>query len=245
MRKDSIFWQSPVWQIFNVLCFLFTLSSPTFDTSPPQQQLLLHQQQHHHHQHLERDPDYKFTKNLPKKCDGFTNHEIEFACQVNSYKAPLKWYKDDEEISETDTDRYVVTKDIIGNATLVVKRAKKSDAGIYKCRIENTKLVTKCVLTVSGIPHLPTLHALTYGIPTSGIPISGISTSGIPISGIPTSGILKSPTSHALNYSIPTSGIPHLPTSHALTYGIPRSGIPHSPTSQARINIAFKQCYIT
>ena len=192
MRKDSIFWQSPVWQIFNVLCFFFTLSSPTFDTSPPppQQQLLLHQQQQqHHHQHLERDPDYKFTKNLPKKCDGFTNHEIEFACQVNSYKAPLKWYKDDEEISETDTDRYVVTKDIIGNATLVVKRAKKSDAGIYKCRIENTKLVTKCVLTVSGIPHLPTLHALTYGIPTS--------------------------------------------------------GIPHSPTSQARINIAFKQCYIT
>ena len=189
MRKDSIFWQSPVWQIFNVLCFLFTLSSPTFDTSPPQQQLLLHQQQQHHHQNLERDPDYKFTKNLPKKCYGFTNHEIEFACQVNSYKAPLKWYKDDEEISETDTDRYVVTKDIIGNATLVVKRAKKSDAGIYKCRIENTKLVTKCVLTVSGIPHLPTLHALTYGIPTS--------------------------------------------------------GIPHSPTSQARINIAFKQCYIT
>jgi hypothetical protein len=30
----------------------------------------------------ERDPDYKFTKNLPKKCDGFTHHDIEFACQV-------------------------------------------------------------------------------------------------------------------------------------------------------------------
>ena len=97
----------------------------------------------------ERDPDYKFTKNLPKKCDGFTRHEIEFVCQVNSYKAPLKWYKDDEEISEDD-DRFVITKDIIGNATLVVKRVTKADAGTYKCRIENTKLVTKCVLTVSG-----------------------------------------------------------------------------------------------
>ena len=108
----------------------------------------------------ERDPDYKFTKNLPKKCDGFTRHEIEFVCQVNSYKAPLKWYKDDEEISEDD-DRYVITKDIIGNATLVVKRATKGDAGTYKCRIENTKLVTKCVLTVSGRRHTDTRDALT------------------------------------------------------------------------------------
>ena len=89
---------------------------------------------------------------MPKKCDGFTRHEIEFVCQVNSYKAPLKWYKDDEEISEDD-DRFTITKDIIGNATLVIKRAKKSDAGTYKCRIENTKLVTKCVLTVSGRRH--------------------------------------------------------------------------------------------
>jgi hypothetical protein len=100
----------------------------------------------------ERDPDYKFTKNLPKKCDGFTHHEIEFSCQVNSYKASLKWYRDDEEISESD-DRYVINKDIIGNASLVIKRATKGDAGTYKCRIENTKLVTKCVLTVSGRRH--------------------------------------------------------------------------------------------
>jgi len=104
-----------------------------------------------HSQTTERDPDYKFTKNLPKKCDGFTRHEIEFSCQVNSYKAPLKWYKDEEELSEESNDRYTITKDIIGNATLVIKRATKSDAGTYKCRIENTKLFTKCVLTVSGL----------------------------------------------------------------------------------------------
>ena len=103
------------------------------------------------HTHTERDPDYKFTKNLPKKCDGFTRHEIDFVCQVNSYKAPLKWYKDDEELSESYNEKYTITKDIIGNATLVIKNATKSDAGTYKCRIENTKLVTKCVLTVSGI----------------------------------------------------------------------------------------------
>ena len=99
----------------------------------------------------ERDPDYKFTKNLPKKCDGFTLHEIEFSCQVSSYKAPLKWYKDDEELDETEQVKYVITKDIIGNATLVIKRAAKSDAGVYKCRIDNTKLFTKCTLTISGI----------------------------------------------------------------------------------------------
>jgi hypothetical protein len=87
---------------------------------------------------------------LPKKCDGFTGHEIEFACQVNSYKAPLKWYKDDEELPEEGGGRYVINKDIIGNATLVIKRATRGDAGVYKCRIENTKLITKCVLSVTG-----------------------------------------------------------------------------------------------
>jgi hypothetical protein len=54
-------------------------------------------------------------------------------------------------LSEESNDRYTITKDIIGNATLVIKRATKSDAGTYKCRIENTKLFTKCVLTVSGL----------------------------------------------------------------------------------------------
>jgi hypothetical protein len=87
---------------------------------------------------------------LPKKCDGFTGHEIEFACQVNSYKAPLKWYKDDEELRETSDGKYVFGKDIIGNATLLIRGASKGDSGTYKCRIENTKLVTKCVLSVAG-----------------------------------------------------------------------------------------------
>jgi len=101
-------------------------------------------------QHTERDPDYRFTKNLPKKCEGFTNHTIEFNCQVNSHKAKLKWFKDDEELPDVFNHKYSITKDIIGNAMLVINKATKADIGTYKCRIEGTKLVTKCTLTVSG-----------------------------------------------------------------------------------------------
>lgn len=98
----------------------------------------------------ERDPDYKFTKNLAKKCEAYTSHTVEFNCQVNSHKANLRWFKDDEELPDVLNDKYTITKDIIGNAGLTLYDSTKSDTGTYKCRIDGTKLVTKCVLTIKG-----------------------------------------------------------------------------------------------
>ncbi len=99
---------------------------------------------------LERDPDYKFTKNLPKKCEAYTAHTVEFNCQVNSHKANLRWFKNDEELPDVLNDKYTITKDIIGNVGLTIYDANKSDTGTYKCRIDGTKLVTKCALTIKG-----------------------------------------------------------------------------------------------
>lgn len=54
------------------------------------------------------------------------------------------------ELPDVYNQKYSITKDIIGNAALTINDATKSDSGTYKCRIDGTKLVTKCALTVTG-----------------------------------------------------------------------------------------------
>ena len=71
-------------------------------------------------------------------------------CSVNDYRAPIKWYKGDEELPTDKYDKYLFEKDIIGNHKLIVRKLRKKDTGIYKCRIQNTKQVTKCSLKVVG-----------------------------------------------------------------------------------------------
>ena len=100
---------------------------------------------------IERDPDYKFTKNLPKQSRetiGLSSMVLE--CAVNDYRAPIKWYRGDEEIPKDKPDKYLFEKDIIGHHKLIIRNLKKKDTAIYKCRIQNTKHVTKCSVKVIG-----------------------------------------------------------------------------------------------
>ena len=100
---------------------------------------------------LERDPDYKFTKNLPKQSREFIGLRSKvLECEVNDYRAPIKWYKGDEELPTNKPDKYLFEKDILGNHKLIIKHLKKKDSGIYKCQIQNTKRITKCSLKVIG-----------------------------------------------------------------------------------------------
>ena len=72
---------------------------------------------------------------------------------VNSYKAPVKWFKGDKEIAVEEgeqDEKYLVEKDILGHCKLTVFNAQKADAGTYKCKIENTKHVTKCAVALEG-----------------------------------------------------------------------------------------------
>ena len=99
----------------------------------------------------EPDPKYKFTKNLPKQGREFIGLRSKvLECEVNDYRAPIKWFKGDEELPTDQPNKYLLEKDILGNHKLIIKHLKKKDSGIYKCRIVNTKHVTKCSLKVIG-----------------------------------------------------------------------------------------------
>ena len=44
------------------------------------------------------DPEYKFTKPLPKKAEKVVKRDMTIQCTVNDYKAPVRWFKGDVEI---------------------------------------------------------------------------------------------------------------------------------------------------
>jgi len=96
------------------------------------------------------DPDYRFTKLLPKKVEkALTKRDHTIVCAVNDFRAPVKWFKGDEEIAE-DNAKFVIEKDFIGHCKLTIVQAKKEDGGVYKCKIEGTKSVTKCTASFEG-----------------------------------------------------------------------------------------------
>jgi hypothetical protein len=74
-----------------------------------------------------------------------------FECQWKGFPRPaIKWYKDDEEI--TENARYQVTAGDQGILALVIEEARKEDEGAYKCKAENQEGVasTTGYLSVSG-----------------------------------------------------------------------------------------------
>ena len=96
--------------------------------------------------------DYKFTRPLRKKLRQYEGQDVTLLCTVNDYEAEVRWFKGDEQIFEAD--RNVITWDVEGNKTLTIKKISSLDPAVYKCRIKNTKHVTKCalhMLRVSGI----------------------------------------------------------------------------------------------
>jgi len=71
-------------------------------------------------------------------------------CTVSDPRSQVKWYKGDEEIPTDQPDKYLFEKDSIGNHKLIIRKPRKKDSGTYKCRIKNTKHVTKCSLKIVG-----------------------------------------------------------------------------------------------
>jgi len=97
------------------------------------------------------DPEYKFTKLLPRKVEKApTKRDHTLVCAVNDFRAPVKWFKGDEEIVEGASDKFIIEKDFIGHCKLTIVNAAKEDGAVYKCRIDGTKSVTKCTASFEG-----------------------------------------------------------------------------------------------
>ena len=49
-----------------------------------------------------------------------------------------------------EVGKYTMEKSILGHCTLTILKARREDAGLYKCKIDNTKHVTKCNVSFKG-----------------------------------------------------------------------------------------------
>lgn len=85
--------------------------------------------------------------------------DLEFNVQTDPAGADgspstVKWYVNDEEISETDPKYQIVKDDLTGAYKLIVKEANDGTAGTYKCQITNEAgcAETSSELSVSSKP---------------------------------------------------------------------------------------------
>lgn len=99
----------------------------------------------------EPDPSYTFTKNLKKKYDGFTKHDVTLECAVSSSMAIVSWWKDGIKI--TATEDYNISKELSGACKLNIKCCTMADAGEYSCRIEKQTDKTESVLKIIEYPY--------------------------------------------------------------------------------------------
>ncbi len=83
----------------------------------------------------------------------FTKRTHTIQCTVNDYRAPVRWFRDDVELREDDAaiaHKYEFEKSILGHCKLTIRDCAHADAGLYKCKIDNTKHVTKCSVSFKG-----------------------------------------------------------------------------------------------
>lgn len=62
--------------------------------------------------------------------------------------APVRWFKGETEIR--DSKKYSLEKNVLGHCKLNILNPTENDSGLYKCKIDNTKFVTKCAVTLKG-----------------------------------------------------------------------------------------------
>lgn len=98
----------------------------------------------------EPDPDFRFTKMLPRKSEAYTGRDFSIVCMVNDYRAPVRWFKGDQELPENKFERFLVTKDFVGNCKLTIIEPRREDSAVYKCVIDNTTSVTKGSVKFEG-----------------------------------------------------------------------------------------------
>ncbi|XP_074598807.1 projectin protein bent isoform X2 [Brevipalpus obovatus] len=86
------------------------------------------------------DPVYKFVKKLPSQSKGYTDRECVLECSCNSAKAPVKWYKGDKKLE--NSDKYIIEQDGLGKKFLRIQNCTLDDAAEYTCRINQEEFTT-------------------------------------------------------------------------------------------------------
>ena len=62
-----------------------------------------------------------------------------------------------------EVGKFTMEKSILGHCTLTIMKARREDAGVYKCKIDNTKHVTKCSVSFKGLLCCPNKRGLRLG----------------------------------------------------------------------------------
>lgn len=96
----------------------------------------------------EADPVYSFTKNLKKKYDGFTQHELTLECTVNNSLAIVSWWKDEKKLE--NGEQFLIGKELSGICKLQIKNCDFDDAGNYTCKIEKQTDKSETVVKIVG-----------------------------------------------------------------------------------------------
>lgn len=96
----------------------------------------------------EADPVYTFTKNLKKKYEGFTQHELTLECTVSNSLAIVSWWKDTTKLE--NGEQFLIGKELSGICKLQIKNCDFDDAGNYFCKIEKQTDKTETVVKIVG-----------------------------------------------------------------------------------------------
>lgn len=96
----------------------------------------------------EPDPTYTFTKQLKKKYDGFTKHELTMECTVSSSMANVSWYVGDKKLS--NDDKYLIGKELSGVCKLQIRNCDLDDAGDYRCQLDRQTEKTETKVKIVG-----------------------------------------------------------------------------------------------
>ncbi len=94
----------------------------------------------------------EFVKRLNSFEEVKAGSDVVFQCQWTGFPKPtIKWYKDDEEITEHD-EGYTFKSDEDGTLSCIIEKTKKKDEGAYKCKAENSEGVTSTTgyMSVTG-----------------------------------------------------------------------------------------------
>lgn len=79
---------------------------------------------------------YSFINPLPNTQEIYRTKQGVLTCKVNNKRAPLKWFRNGKEISESDK-RFLMESDAVGRFTLTIKEVIDEDQGEWIAKISN------------------------------------------------------------------------------------------------------------